>query len=87
MSTLEPPARVKKPGGFALWLARIQMAHGRKLVIAMPYIWLILLFLLPFLIVFKISLAEMDPTVYRSVGVGRRAADADLKPREFPATD
>jgi putrescine transport system permease protein len=35
------------------------MAHGRKLVIAMPYIWLILLFLLPFLIVFKISLAEM----------------------------
>ena len=59
MSTLEPPARVKKPGGFALWLARMQMAHGRKLVIAMPYIWLILLFLLPFLIVFKISLAEM----------------------------
>lgn len=55
MSTLEPPARVKKPGGFALWLARMQMAHGRKLVIAMPYIWLILLFLLPFLIVFKIS--------------------------------
>lgn len=33
--------------------------HGRKLVIALPYIWLILLFLLPFLIVFKISLAEM----------------------------
>ncbi|MDU3897203.1 MAG: putrescine ABC transporter permease PotH, partial [Enterobacter sp.] len=55
MSTLEPPARVKKPGGFSHWLARVQMAHGRKLVIAMPYIWLILLFLLPFLIVFKIS--------------------------------
>lgn len=35
------------------------MKHGRKLVIALPYIWLILLFLLPFLIVFKISLAEM----------------------------
>ena len=32
---------------------------GDKLVIALPYIWLILLFLLPFLIVFKISLAEM----------------------------
>ncbi len=31
------------------------MKHGRKLVIALPYIWLILLFLLPFLIVFKIS--------------------------------
>ena len=59
MSTLEPPSGVNKPGGFALWLARLQMAHGRKLVIALPYIWLILLFLLPFLIVFKISLAEM----------------------------
>ncbi len=31
------------------------MKHGRKLVIALPYIWLILLFLLPFLIVFKIA--------------------------------
>lgn len=65
MSTFEPPARVKKPGGFALWLARMQMAHGRKLVIAMPYIWLILLFLLPFLIVFKISLAEMARAIHR----------------------
>lgn len=37
----------------------MQMKHGRKLVIAMPYVWLILLFLLPFLIVFKISTAEM----------------------------
>ena len=46
MSTLEPPARVEKPGGFAHWLTRMQMKHGRKLVIAMPYVWLILLFLL-----------------------------------------
>lgn len=53
MSTLEPPARVEKPGGFAHWLARMQMNHGRKLVIAMPYVWLILLFLLPFLIVLR----------------------------------
>ncbi|MGP4885166.1 putrescine ABC transporter permease PotH, partial [Klebsiella pneumoniae] len=42
-----------------MWAARLQMAHGRKLVIALPYLWLILLFMLPFLIVFKISLAEM----------------------------
>ncbi len=59
MSTLterpaDPPA-----GGFASWLTRMQMAHGRKLVIALPYLWLILLFMLPFLIVFKISFAEM----------------------------
>lgn len=58
MSTRTSSPR-QKPGGFSHWLARVQMAHGRKLVIAMPYIWLILLFLLPFLIVFKISPAEM----------------------------
>jgi len=70
MSTLEPPARVEKTSRFTLWLARMQMKHGRKLVIALPYIWLSLLFLLPFLIVFKISL----PALYRSDGVGRRPA-------------
>lgn len=59
MSTLEPAAQPKPPGGLRLWLSQLQMKHGRKLVIALPYIWLILLFLLPFLIVFKISLAEM----------------------------
>ena len=46
MSTLEPPARA------ASWLTRLKMKHGRKLVIAMPYVWLILLFLLPFLLPF-----------------------------------
>lgn len=59
MSTLEPAAQSKPPGGFKLWLSQLQMKHGRKLVIALPYIWLILLFLLPFLIVFKISTGEM----------------------------
>ena len=59
MSTLEPPARVDKAGRFTLFMSRLQMKHGRKLVIALPYVWLLLLFLLPFLIVFKISLAEM----------------------------
>ncbi|HEY0210993.1 putrescine ABC transporter permease PotH [Acerihabitans sp.] len=40
-------------------LTRLQMRHGRKAVIFLPYLWLLLLFLLPFLIVFKISMAEM----------------------------
>jgi putrescine transport system permease protein len=43
----------------ARWLARLQPAHGRKLVIALPLVWFFLLFLVPFLMVFKISLAEM----------------------------
>lgn len=47
--------RVVIPGLLTRW----QMAHGRKIVILLPYLWLLLLFMLPFLIVFKISLAEM----------------------------
>ncbi|TCV98109.1 putrescine transport system permease protein [Biostraticola tofi] len=59
------PADVKAPTAAAPvkqipgWLTRLQMAHGRKGVIFLPYVWLLLLFMLPFLIVFKISLAEM----------------------------
>ncbi|MBS0967447.1 putrescine ABC transporter permease PotH [Chimaeribacter arupi] len=55
--TERPPAAPARP--LKTWFARQKMAHGRKLVIALPFIWLLLLFLLPFLIVFKISLAEM----------------------------
>ena len=31
MNTLESPSGAKPPGGFALWAAQLQMAHGRKL--------------------------------------------------------
>lgn len=55
--TPEPPA--KTPGGLKALFHRLLMAHGRKLVIALPYLWLTLLFMLPFLIVFKISLADL----------------------------
>ncbi|KTQ67012.1 spermidine/putrescine ABC transporter permease, partial [Aureimonas ureilytica] len=41
------------------WATRVKMQHGRKLVIALPYIWLTLFFLLPFLIVLKISFADI----------------------------
>lgn len=53
----EPPAN--GPGPFKAFFQRLQMTHGRKLVIAVPLLWLTLLFLLPFLIVFKISLSEL----------------------------
>lgn len=59
MSLLTERPVAAPTGGFKPWLARMQMAHGRKLVIALPYLWLILLFMLPFLTVFKISFAEM----------------------------
>ena len=34
---------------------------GQRLVIAMPYLWLLVFFLVPFLIVLKISFAEFSP--------------------------
>lgn len=55
--------RLQAVGPIKALIQRFQMAHGRKLVIAMPYLWLFLLFMLPFLIVFKISLAEMARAV------------------------
>ena len=39
---------------------RWRMPRGRQVVIALPYLWLLLFFLLPFAIVFRISFAEMD---------------------------
>lgn len=39
------------------WLNRLNLS-GRAFVITIPYLWLLLLFMLPFLIVFKLSFAE-----------------------------
>ena len=39
---------------------RLQRRLGRNSVIALPYVWLLLFFLLPFVFVLKISLAEAD---------------------------
>ncbi|WP_198361166.1 putrescine ABC transporter permease PotH [Tatumella citrea] len=40
-------------------IERLQMKHGRKLVILIPALWLVVFFLLPFLIVLKISFADI----------------------------
>ena len=43
------------------WLARLKAINWDKTgVIGVPYLWLILFFLIPFLIVFKISMSEMQ---------------------------
>lgn len=39
----------------------IQNWSGQRLVISIPYLWLLLFFLIPFLIVLKISFAEFSP--------------------------
>ncbi|MBA2815004.1 putrescine ABC transporter permease PotH [Candidatus Pantoea persica] len=54
----------KPPGTLAgtllqRWATRMKMRHGRKLAIALPYLWLVLFFLLPFLMMLKISFADI----------------------------
>jgi len=46
--------------GAGEWLGDVLTGHhGRRLVIVLPYLWLLLFFFLPFVIVLKISLAEV----------------------------
>ncbi len=40
------------------WNIRLLLALGKRLVTAVPYLWLLLFFLVPFIIVIKISFAE-----------------------------
>ena len=42
-------------------------AWGRKAVIAVPMVFLLVVFLLPFLVVFKISLSEMDTVFFKDI--------------------
>ncbi len=41
--------------------------HGRKAVIFVPYVWLLVFFLLPFFIILKISLSDMEGVVIQPV--------------------
>jgi putrescine transport system permease protein len=54
--------------------------RGRAAVIAIPYVWLLLFFLLPFLVVLKISVSEMEGASFRDlVRVENGALTFDLK--------
>lgn len=60
-----PSARV------AAWVARhpllARWVNGRVVVIGIPYLWLLLFFMLPFLIVLKISVSEIDGVRFKDV--------------------
>ena len=43
------------------------MKRGRLAVIGIPYLWLLVFFLLPFLIVVRISLSEMEGATFRDL--------------------
>ncbi|HAQ85624.1 MAG TPA: putrescine ABC transporter permease PotH, partial [Pseudomonas sp.] len=44
-------------------MSRSRLNPGRRLVIGVPFVWLALFFLLPFVIVLKISFAEADVAI------------------------
>ena len=44
-----------------------RLLSGRSAVIGVPYGWLLLFFLLPFLILVKISVSEMENVVFRDL--------------------
>jgi putrescine transport system permease protein len=54
-----------KAGLLAKMLAAINW--GRQAVIGIPYLWLIAFFLVPFLIVFKISISESDGILFKDL--------------------
>jgi len=59
MTALEEPSPATSPNGqrVARWLEKRFQASWRGIVIAIPYFWLLLFFLIPFAIILKISLA------------------------------
>ncbi|WIV95920.1 ABC transporter permease subunit [Kinneretia aquatilis] len=48
-------------------LRRLRLPTGRSAVIALPYAWLLLFFALPFLIVLKISVSEMETVHFKDL--------------------
>ena len=59
MTMVPHTAEVKSSGKTRQMFTRLMQAHGRKLVILLPLVWFMLLFALPFLIVLKISFADI----------------------------
>ena len=68
------------------WGTRMKMQHGRKLVIALPYLWLILLFMLPFLIVLKIGFADIARAIppYTDLVTGRTTSSTGAQSGQLP---
>src|SRR5512147_492871 len=56
---------MKRLTALLAWLARL--ARGRTAVIGIPYVWLLAFFLLPFLIVLKISVSDVEGVQFKDV--------------------
>mgnify|MGYP003385669710 CR=1 FL=1 len=49
------------------WLDVLMSRLGRRFVIGVPFVFLVMFFALPFLVVFKISVSEMDNVVFKDL--------------------
>lgn len=49
------------------WLDVLMARLGRRFVIGVPFVFLVMFFALPFLVVFKISVSEMDNVVFKDL--------------------
>jgi putrescine transport system permease protein len=76
LPTSLPAGPVRKGDALArlrllVWLRRHpavgQWVHGRNAVIGIPYAWLLVFFMLPFLIVLKISVSEMEGVRFKDL--------------------
>ena len=62
-----------------LHLARlVRSLNGRSAVIGIPYFWLLLFFMFPFLIVLKISVSEMENVTFKDVLTLKRSEEHRL---------
>ena len=60
--------------------------HPRWAVISIPYIWMLVFFAIPFLIVLKISFSSQAiaiPPYYGAAGVRRQSTDGEIEPRQL----
>ena len=71
LSAAQVPGGAGAKSGVGAWLARAlayaRRLRGRTAVIGIPYVWLLVFFMLPFLIVLKISVSEVDGVRFKDV--------------------
>ncbi|MBX9612410.1 MAG: ABC transporter permease subunit [Burkholderiales bacterium] len=62
-SATGPASQIAHTGWLDVLMARL----GRRFVIGVPFVFLVMFFALPFLVVFKISVSEMDNVVFKDL--------------------
>ena len=68
MSTVHAPAATPSKGEAGIaWFERVMGLLGRRFVIGVPFVFLMVFFALPFLVVFKISVSEMENVIFKDL--------------------